>query len=148
MVLAHGDVDNAHRLLAGAIETLADPCDARNETLVGALYTLLAVCFHAGRADVWESFHTALGRLKPRPPELLAILEKTLAGPAHQAVPMLGRLDAAIAAPLATRPGLGESCGLVSRPLTWTGWLDATSRCGEWSAMGGTAAPSPPQSKH
>src|SRR5262249_8340961 len=59
-------------------------------------YTLLTLCFQSGRAEVWESFHTALRRLKPRPPELLTIMEKTFAGPVDQTLPLLAQLEAAI----------------------------------------------------
>jgi len=92
-----GDVDTAHRLMTGAIETLADPGDAHNKPLIEGLYTLLLVCFFAGRADLWEPFDTAIGRLTPRPPELLAILGQTFSDPVRLAPPALGRLDAAIA---------------------------------------------------
>jgi DNA-binding CsgD family transcriptional regulator len=93
----NGDVDNAHRLLAGAIETLAEPGDARNKTLVEALFTLLMVAFFGGRPELWPAFHTAVDRLQPRPPRLLAILSRTFSDPAHLALPVLDRLDGAIA---------------------------------------------------
>jgi DNA-binding CsgD family transcriptional regulator len=92
-----GDVDTAHRLLAGAIEMLADPGDAHDKVLIEGLYTLLLVCFSGGRAELWGPFHTAIGRLTPRPPELLAILGATVSDPVRLAPPALGRLDTAIA---------------------------------------------------
>jgi DNA-binding CsgD family transcriptional regulator len=94
---ADGDVDTAHRLMVGAIETLPDRRNARDKVLIEALYTLLLVCFFSGRADMWEPFDAAVRRLAPRPPELLAILSDTLSDPARRALPVLGRLDAAIA---------------------------------------------------
>ncbi len=92
-----GDVDTAHRLMTGAIETLPDPGDAHDKVLIEGLYTLLLVCFFGGRAYLWGPFDTAIGRLTPRPPELLAILGKTFSDPVRLAPPALGRLDAAIA---------------------------------------------------
>jgi DNA-binding CsgD family transcriptional regulator len=92
----NGDVDSAHRLLAGAIEMLAEPGDAHNKTLVEALYTLLMVSFFGGRAELWPAFHAAVGRLRPQPPQLLSILARTLSDPARRARPVLGQLDAAI----------------------------------------------------
>ena len=92
-----GDVDTAHRLMTGAIETLADPGDAHNKPLIEGLYTLLLVCFFGGRADLWAPFDTAMARLTPRPPELLAILGQTFSDPVRLAPPALGRLDAAVA---------------------------------------------------
>ncbi|MEN3357751.1 MAG: hypothetical protein V7637_1733 [Mycobacteriales bacterium] len=93
----NGDVDNAHRLLTGAIETLAEPGDAGNKTLIEALYTLLMVASFGGRPELWPAFHTAVDRLRPAPPQLLAILSRTFSDPAHLALPVLHRLDGAIA---------------------------------------------------
>ncbi|MEU5786319.1 AAA family ATPase [Micromonospora purpureochromogenes] len=93
-----GEVDSAHRLLITVINALPDPGDAHNKPLVEGLYTLLMICFFAGRDELWADFHTAIDRLRPRPPQLLAILANTFSDPAHRALPMLGRLDAAIAA--------------------------------------------------
>ena len=92
-----GDVDTAHRLLVGAIETCEDPSDANNEVLVEAIYNLFGICFCGGRAELWEPFDRALGRLTPRPPELLGLIAETLEDPARRAAPALGRLDELIA---------------------------------------------------
>jgi DNA-binding CsgD family transcriptional regulator len=92
----NGDVDSAHRLLAGAIEMLAEPGDAHNKTLIEALYTLLMVSFFGGRAELWPPFHAAVARLRPRPPQLLSILARTFSDPARLARPVLGQLDTAI----------------------------------------------------
>lgn len=91
-----GDIDNAHRLLVGAIETLPEPGDVRNNALIEALYTLLMVSFYGGRAELWPAFHTAVARLRPRPPQLLSILASTFSDPARLAQPAIGQLDAAI----------------------------------------------------
>jgi DNA-binding CsgD family transcriptional regulator len=88
-----GDVDTAHRLLAGAIETCPNPCDANDEVLIEAIFLLFEVCFYGGRADLWGPFDRAVGRLKPGPPELLGLIAKTLEDPARRAAPALGRLD-------------------------------------------------------
>ena len=88
-----GDVDTAHRLLAGAIETCADPSDANDEVLIEAIFLLFEVCFYGGRAELWEPFDRAVGRLTPGPPELLGLIAKTLEDPARRAAPALGRLD-------------------------------------------------------
>ncbi|WP_346119615.1 ATP-binding protein [Nonomuraea roseola] len=92
-----GDVDSAHRLMAGAIEVLDDPGDAHNKPLIEGLYTLLMICFFSGRAELWQAFHAAVGRLRPGPPALLDILAKTFSNPARLALPALDRLDAVIA---------------------------------------------------
>ncbi len=61
-----GDIDTAHRLLAGAIEMQPAPYDAASDTMVEALYTLGWVCYFGGRAALWAPFHQALGRLTHR----------------------------------------------------------------------------------
>jgi DNA-binding CsgD family transcriptional regulator len=93
-----GDVDTAHRLLVGALETLPDPTDAHDEVLVEAIYNLLEVCFFGGRADLWPPFHRAIGRLEPHAPAFLDLLAKTIPDPARDAVTALDRLEEAIAA--------------------------------------------------
>ena len=92
-----GDVDAAHRLLADAIQAAPEPALATDKTLVEALYNLLLVCAFGGRIDLWQPFHTALGKLTPRPPELLAILGTTFADPARADRSVLDRLDNVIA---------------------------------------------------
>ena len=92
-----GDVDTAHRLLVGAIETSPDPTDADDEVLVEAIYNLLEVCFFGGRADLWPPFHRAIGRLQPHAPRFLELLAGTIPDPARDAVGVLDRLDEAIA---------------------------------------------------
>lgn len=91
-----GDVENAHRLLVGGIETARDRADAGNDTLIEALYLLLMVSYFGGRAELWREFHSGVARLRPRPPRLLAILAGTFSDPARLALPVLGQLDAAI----------------------------------------------------
>ena len=48
-----GEVDLAHRLLVGAIESVPDASDARNKQLHEALYNLLMICFFGGRAELF-----------------------------------------------------------------------------------------------
>ncbi len=92
-----GDVDTAHRLLVGAIETAPDPSDAQDEVLVEAIYNLLEVCFFGGRAELWPPFHRAIGRLEPHAPRFLDLLANTIPDPARDAVAVLDRLEDAIA---------------------------------------------------
>jgi hypothetical protein len=91
-----GDLDTAHRLLVGALETLTDPTDAHDEVLVEAIYGLLEVCFFGGRAELWPPFHRAFGRLEPHPPTFLELLANTIPDPARDAVAVLDRLEEAI----------------------------------------------------
>jgi DNA-binding CsgD family transcriptional regulator len=92
-----GDVDAAHRLLADAIQAAPEPARATDKTLVEALYNLLLVCAFGGRIELWQPFHTALEKVRPQPPELLAILGTTFADPARADRSVLDRLDTVIA---------------------------------------------------
>lgn len=94
---ADGDVDAAHRLLVAAIDIHPRPHRADDTTVLEALHVLLLVCFFGGRAHLWHPFDTAVGRLVPHAPDLLAVLAGTFADPARRALPVLGRLDALIA---------------------------------------------------
>jgi DNA-binding CsgD family transcriptional regulator len=127
-----GDVDNAHRLLAGAIESLPAPGDAHNKTLIEALYTLLMVAFFGGRAELWPPFHAAVARLRPRPPQLLEILAHTFSDPVRLARPMLGRLDAAI-----DRLRTETSPARIVRTAIAGSYLDRVGGCREplWRAV-------------
>lgn len=44
-----GDLTTAHRLLTEALDTLPDPLRADDELLLGALHTLLMICWTGGR---------------------------------------------------------------------------------------------------
>ena len=97
LISGSGDVDTAHNLLVGAIEMQQFPYDADDHTLMEALHTLLFVCFSGGRPELWEPFDSALGRVKPQPPEALALLSHTVRDPARSTHAVLGELDSAIA---------------------------------------------------
>jgi hypothetical protein len=90
---ADGEIDLAHRMLLGAIESLPDPSDARNKQLHEALANLVNICVFGGRPELWEPVRAALDRLDPEPPELLAILVQTFGDPARADAAMLARLD-------------------------------------------------------
>ncbi len=94
---SHGEVDAAHQMLVRAIDALDDPADGHNKVLIETLHTLLQVCRFGGRAQLWEAFDVALGRLRSRPPERIALAASTASDPVHRALPVLGRLDAVIA---------------------------------------------------
>jgi DNA-binding CsgD family transcriptional regulator len=92
-----GDIDTAHRLLAGAIALKPGPYDPDDTAVIEALYTLLLTCFFGGRAELWDPFDQAIGQVTPPVPEILDVLSKTFPDPVRTARPALGRLDAAIA---------------------------------------------------
>ena len=88
-----GEIDLAHRLLVGAIESVPDPSDARNEQLEEALYNLLGICFFGGRPELFAPLDAALARLDPRPPELLEIVVRTFGDPVRADGQTFSRLD-------------------------------------------------------
>ncbi len=94
---SRGEVDAAHQMLVREINALEDPADGHDKVLVETIQTLLQICHFGGRAQLWEPFDVALGRLTPRPPERIALAASTLSDPVHRALPVLGRLDAVIA---------------------------------------------------
>jgi DNA-binding CsgD family transcriptional regulator len=98
-----GEIDLAHRLLVGAIENVPDVGDARNKQLHEALYNLVVICFFGGREELWEPLERALDRLRPEPPELLAVLARTFGDPVRADTAMLERLDRQVDA-LRTEP--------------------------------------------
>ena len=126
------DIDNAHRLLTGAIEMLPDPGDASNKALIEALYTLLMVSFFGGRAELWPAFHAAVARLRPRPPHLLSVLARTFSDPARLAQPVLGQLDAVI-----DRLHTETSPARIVRTAIAGSYLDRIGGCREplWRAV-------------
>jgi len=92
-----GDVDEAHHLLAGAIEAQAESRGAEgNAVLVEALHTLQMVCYFGGSAELWEPFHATMKCLGPRVPLVLELQSKTCADPARTAMSAVGQLDAEI----------------------------------------------------
>ena len=92
-----GDIDAAHRLLAGAIENYPSEHDTGTETLLEGLNTLLMVCLFGGRPELWEPFHAAIARLTPNVPQLLLLSSRTLSDPVRMPGRVLGQLDALLA---------------------------------------------------
>jgi DNA-binding CsgD family transcriptional regulator len=94
---SEGDVETAHRLLVGAIETQAHGYDAHDPALIAALHTLLLMCFFGGgRPELSKPVHAIISRLTPRVPEALSLCATTFADPARATADSLARLDATI----------------------------------------------------
>ncbi|MFJ2648000.1 ATP-binding protein [Streptomyces sp. NPDC087420] len=88
-----GDLDTAHRLLVGAIESGSHRYDAKDSALVDALHLLLLLCFFSGRAELWKPFYAAMARLRPDPPVLLSVIGRTFSDPARTGVAALDQLE-------------------------------------------------------
>jgi hypothetical protein len=99
LVNGEGDIDTAHRLLVGAIETHTADEEADHQALFEALYALMALStLGGGRLDLWAPFHAEVARLRPNVPDVLELCEATFVDPAHAPPGALVRLDAAITA--------------------------------------------------
>lgn len=88
-----GDIDTAHRLLVGAIESNTHEYDAGDAALIDALHLLLLLCFFGGRAALWDSFYTNVARLRPESPALLSVAGWTFSDPVRTGVMALPQLE-------------------------------------------------------
>lgn len=96
-----GDIDTAHRLLVGAIESGAHHYEASDKALIDALHTLMLLCWFGGRRELWPPFYAALARLRPTAPRLLSVAGRIFPDPARARPAVLAELEELIA-------GLGE----------------------------------------
>jgi len=94
LVNGDGDIDTAHRLLVGALESSGE---VSNIGLEHALSALAMVCFFGGRAELWQPFYDALERLEPNVPRSLRLISETFADPARTTVAASAALDSAVA---------------------------------------------------
>lgn len=109
MLSNDGDVNTAHRLLAGAIETVDHGYRADDIALIEAMHNLLLLSWYAGTPAHWEPFYRAMRKLTPEPPEILALASKTFADPIRSgaaAAPALDRI-------LAELPGEDDPSKIV-----------------------------------
>lgn len=80
-----GDVSTAHRLLSGAIEAGDHGYRSDDPALVEAMQTLLLLSWYGGAPEYWEPFYRALNRMRPEPPDVLAMASKTFPDPVRTA---------------------------------------------------------------
>jgi len=97
LTIGESDVDTAHRVLSGAIETGSHHYDARNPALIAALHTLVLMSWFGERPELWRPLRSALERLTPEVPEILAVQSATMPDPARMDIRILDRLDVLIA---------------------------------------------------
>ncbi len=95
---SEGDVDTAHRVLAGAIEQHLDSGDYDQVAMAEALHTLMTVCwFGAGRPELWRYLEGALARFTPQAPVLLSLCCRIFCDPARTSDEDVAVLDREIA---------------------------------------------------
>lgn len=91
------EVETAHRMLVSAIETGDHGYAATDAALCDAIHALLLLCFHSGRAELWQPLHRIIAAVRPEPPALLRVSAGTFSDPARTAAPVLRQLDTLIA---------------------------------------------------
>jgi DNA-binding NarL/FixJ family response regulator len=96
MINGDGDVNTAHRLLVGAIETGDHGYRADDPALVEAMHTLMLLCWYGSTPEYWTSFFSVLRRLRPRPPDVLALASDSFADPVRTGKAALPRVDAVL----------------------------------------------------
>ncbi|QKV75821.1 AAA family ATPase [Amycolatopsis sp. Hca4] len=96
MINGDGDVNTAHRLLTGAIETGDHGYRADDPALVEAMHTLLLLCWYGSTPEHWKPFFSVLRRLRPQPPDLLALAADSFADPVRTGKAALPRVDAVL----------------------------------------------------
>jgi len=93
LINGDGDVETAHRLLVGAIESAHQVSDTALEE---ALNTLSLVAFFGNRAQLWAPFYDGLARLEPNVPTTLYLISTCFADPLRTAAAARPQLDRAI----------------------------------------------------
>ncbi len=93
LINGEGDVEIAHRLLVGAIESAHEVSETALEE---ALNTLSLVCFFSGRAELWAPFYDGLARLEPNVPTTLGLISTCFVDPLRTAAAARPQLDRAI----------------------------------------------------
>nr|WP_285555415.1 LuxR family transcriptional regulator [Streptomyces hygroscopicus] len=97
-ILMNGDgvIETAHSLVVSAIENGDHGYDATNTDLTDALYTLLLICWWAGREEFWAPVFDAIDRLVPAPPEIILVMSKAFPDTARATAETRRRLTALI----------------------------------------------------
>ncbi|GIM90048.1 helix-turn-helix transcriptional regulator [Paractinoplanes toevensis] len=96
MINGEGDVRTAHRLLTGAIETGDHGYRADDPALIEAMHTLLLLCWYGSTPAHWAPFFSALRRLRPEPPEVLALASDSFVDPVRTGRAALPRIEAVL----------------------------------------------------
>ncbi|MEV6825031.1 AAA family ATPase [Amycolatopsis sp. NPDC051102] len=96
MINGDGDVNTAHRLLTGAIETGDHGYRADDLALVEAMHTLLLLCWYGSTPEYWRTFFSISRRLRPQPPDVLSLASDSFADPVRTGKAALPRVDAVL----------------------------------------------------
>ncbi|BCJ56003.1 LuxR family transcriptional regulator [Actinoplanes sp. NBRC 14428] len=124
LLLGHGDIGGAHRVLTASIEDHPLVGDANDPVLTDALITLHTVCFYGGRAELWGPYRRAVERLGPAAPPVLRICTYSYPDPARAPSAVRAELLDELAV-LGTGHGPRTTIGLAKA----AGEYDELARC-------------------
>ncbi|WP_204060289.1 helix-turn-helix transcriptional regulator [Microbispora corallina] len=93
---ADGDVDAAHRVLAGALNAVKEESQSIFQ-IRAALLTLLYVCFFGGREELWPVFDALASRLKSPEIDIVVLMRHTHSDPANAGDAAYRQLDRLVA---------------------------------------------------
>ncbi|MEV6862074.1 LuxR C-terminal-related transcriptional regulator [Streptosporangium subroseum] len=92
------------------------------------MHTLLLLCWYGSAPEYWKPFDRALRKLRPQPPDVLALASRTFPDPVRTGVSALPQIDAI----LRTLPGEADPTRIV-RIGTASVYLDRLGDCRESS---------------
>lgn len=128
-----GDVENCHRLLVGALQA-AEGTSVSDAARTEAVFTLLWICFFAGRTELWDPFWDELARLGTRAPQPLRLCAATFAAPLRTGAAAREELRSAIAT-LEMEPDAAQ-VALIARAAFYMDEL-AGCRTALWKVVAG-----------
>ncbi len=91
---ADGDIQTAHRLLAGRIAGTDPSCD--REALRDAVDTVLLACLFGGSDRLWKRLHATIGGLQRHAATVLSLSARMLTDPLNVDESVLAQLDRAV----------------------------------------------------
>jgi DNA-binding CsgD family transcriptional regulator len=113
LTMGEGDIDAAHRLLARALDDVADTAEPDSDWVNDLLYALLFVCEFGARPESWKLLESALTRFDPEEVTPLRLCYDALSDPARSSYPVREGLARAFAALPA------DAAGWQFVPLAW-----------------------------
>lgn len=96
LVDGDGDVETAHRLVLGALQSRAETLDSNDLSVTAAVSALAHLCFLSQRLELWEEFHKITKSLIPSLPLEIRLYAAGMADPARMSRDTLVDLDGAI----------------------------------------------------
>jgi DNA-binding CsgD family transcriptional regulator len=122
LTMAEGDIDASHRLLARALDDVADTAEPDSDWVNNLLYALLFVCQFGARPESWQLLESALARFDPDGVTPLRLCYDAYTDPTRASHPVRDGLARAFAALPA------DVAAWQFAPLAWAAvWVDVLS---------------------